>query len=119
MVSFFQWTQTWYKKIYCPLKNYIVFIELIHAKKQQECFIKRTGKYQIGGNEVILNSQEKSYICYVDYSIPIVDEAENKQKFNQKRFTIVSESVKCLHLIHNNILFSFLFNGIYETLFIA
>ena len=51
---------------------------------------KRTGKYKIGGNEVILNSQGKSYVSYADYAIAMVDEAENKN-FNQKRFTVVSE----------------------------
>lgn len=50
---------------------------------------KRTGKYQIGGDEVILNSEGKSYVSYADYAIAVVDECENN-KFIQKRFTVVS-----------------------------
>lgn len=51
---------------------------------------KRSGKYTLGGDEVILNASGKSYVSYADYAIAIVDEAE-KNKFNQKRFTVVSE----------------------------
>lgn len=50
---------------------------------------KRTGKYKIGGDEVILNSEGKSYVSYADYAIAVVDECENN-KFNKKRFTVVS-----------------------------
>ena len=50
----------------------------------------RTGKYEIGGDEVIQNKSGKSYISYADYAIAMVDEAENN-KFNKKRFTVVAE----------------------------
>lgn len=50
----------------------------------------RTGKYIIGGDEVILNKSGKSYISYADYAIAMIDEAEN-DKFNQKRFTVCQE----------------------------
>lgn len=50
----------------------------------------RTGKYEIGGDEVLQNKSGKSYISYSDYAIAMIDEAENN-KFNQKRFTVVTE----------------------------
>lgn len=51
---------------------------------------KRSGKYTLGGDEVILNGSGKSYVSYADYAIAIVDEAE-KNKYLHKRFTVVSE----------------------------
>lgn len=50
----------------------------------------RTGKYVLGNDHVILNSQNKSYISYADLAITIIDELKNK-KFIQKRFTAVGE----------------------------
>lgn len=50
----------------------------------------RTGKYVLGNDHVILNSQNESYISYADLAIAIIDEVKNK-KFIQKRFTAVGE----------------------------
>ena len=50
----------------------------------------RTGKYVLGNDHVILNSQNESYISYADLAIAIIDELKNK-KFIQKRFTAVGE----------------------------
>jgi hypothetical protein len=50
----------------------------------------RTGKYVLGGDNLILNSKNESYISYADLAIAIIDELKNK-KFIQKRFTTVSE----------------------------
>ena len=38
---------------------------------------ERTGKYILGGEELILNSRGESIISYADYAIAMVDEAEN------------------------------------------
>ncbi|OSQ26343.1 dihydrodipicolinate reductase [Campylobacter concisus] len=50
----------------------------------------RTGKYVLGGDNLILNSKNESYISYPDLALAIIDELKNK-KFIQKRFTAVSE----------------------------
>ena len=50
----------------------------------------RTGKYVLGGDNLILNSKNESYISYADLALAIIDELKNK-KFIQKRFTAVSE----------------------------
>ena len=50
----------------------------------------RTGKYMLGNDHVILNSQNESYVSYADLAIAIIDELKNK-KFIQKRFTAVGE----------------------------
>lgn len=50
----------------------------------------RTGKYVLGNDHVILNSQNESYISYADLALAIIDELKNK-KFIQKRFTAVGE----------------------------
>lgn len=50
----------------------------------------RTGKYVLGGNNLILNSKNESYISYADLALAIIDELKNK-KFIQKRFTAVGE----------------------------
>ena len=49
-----------------------------------------TGKYTLGGDNLILNSKNESYISYADLTIAIIDELKNK-KFIQKRFTAVSK----------------------------
>ncbi|WP_234402308.1 NAD(P)-dependent oxidoreductase [Campylobacter concisus] len=49
-----------------------------------------TGKYTLGGDNLILNSKNESYISYADLAIAIIDELKNK-KFIQKRFTAVSK----------------------------
>ena len=50
----------------------------------------RTGKYVLGNDHVILNSQNESYIGYADLAIAIIDELKNRN-FVQKRFTAVGE----------------------------
>lgn len=52
----------------------------------------RTGKYVLGGDDLILNSKNESYISYADLALAIIDELNNK-KFIQKRFTAVGERV--------------------------
>ncbi|TQR20115.1 NAD(P)-dependent oxidoreductase [Psychrobacillus vulpis] len=52
---------------------------------------KRTGSYQSGKDNLILNSKGDSYISYADYAIAIVDEIENPQHENE-RFSVVSEA---------------------------
>ncbi|WP_299026171.1 NAD(P)-dependent oxidoreductase [uncultured Campylobacter sp.] len=49
-----------------------------------------TGKYVLGGDNLILNSQNESYISYADLAIAIIDELKNRN-FVQKRFTAVGE----------------------------
>ena len=50
----------------------------------------RTGKYVLGGDNLILNSKNESYISYADLAIAIIDELKNSA-FVQKRFTAVGE----------------------------
>ncbi|MFD1137097.1 NAD(P)-dependent oxidoreductase [Paenibacillus urinalis] len=51
---------------------------------------KRTGSYQLGQDNLILNSQGNSYISYEDYAVALVDEIEAAQH-KHKRFTVVAE----------------------------
>ena len=50
----------------------------------------RTGKYILGGDNMILNSQNESYISYADLALAVIDELKNGA-FVQKRFTAVGE----------------------------
>ncbi len=50
----------------------------------------RTGKYKLGGEELIVNSQGQSRIGYADYAVAMIDEAEKAQHI-QQRFCVVSE----------------------------
>ena len=50
----------------------------------------RTGKYELGSDVVIKNSEKESYISGKDYAIALLDELEDKQ-FENRRFTAVSE----------------------------
>ncbi len=50
----------------------------------------RAGKYVLGNDHVILNSQNESYISYADLAIAIIDELKNGA-FVQKRFTAVGQ----------------------------
>lgn len=50
----------------------------------------RTGKYQSGKDQILVNSEGNSYISYADYAIALVDEIENPQHQNE-RFTVVGE----------------------------
>lgn len=51
---------------------------------------KRTGSYQVGTDQVIVNSTNQSYISYADFAIAIVDEIEQATHINML-FTVVSE----------------------------
>ena len=50
----------------------------------------RTGKYVLGGGNLILNSKNESYISYADLALAVIDELKNGA-FAQKRFTAVGE----------------------------
>ncbi len=51
---------------------------------------ERTGKYLLGGEELILNSKGESIISYADYAIAMVDEAITGNNI-QKRISVVRE----------------------------
>lgn len=50
----------------------------------------KTGKYILGGEELILNSKGESVISYADYAIAMVDEAVSG-KHIQQRISVVAE----------------------------
>ena len=50
----------------------------------------RTGKYVLGGDNLILNSKNESYISYADLALAVIDELKNGA-FVQNRFTAVGE----------------------------
>ncbi|KQL34642.1 NAD(P)-dependent oxidoreductase [Psychrobacillus sp. FJAT-21963] len=52
---------------------------------------KRTGAYQKGKDNFIVNAKGESYVSYADYAVAVVDEIENPQHVNE-RFTVVSEA---------------------------
>lgn len=52
---------------------------------------KRTGFYQKGKDDFIVNSKGDSYVSYADYAIAVLDEVESPQHINE-RFTLVSEA---------------------------
>ncbi|WP_202077512.1 NAD(P)-dependent oxidoreductase [Caldalkalibacillus salinus] len=51
---------------------------------------KRTGTYQKGKDQLIVNSEGESYVSYADFAIAVLDEIENPQHLNE-RFTVISE----------------------------
>ena len=51
---------------------------------------ERTGKYILGGEELVLSSKGESVISYADYAIALVDEIE-KGKHIQQRISVVQE----------------------------
>jgi len=52
----------------------------------------RNGSYQIGKDNLLVNSKGNSYISYADFAIAILDEIENPQHKNE-RFTVVGEEI--------------------------
>ncbi|WP_203249038.1 NAD(P)-dependent oxidoreductase [Sporosarcina beigongshangi] len=52
---------------------------------------KRTGSYQKGKDNFIVNAKGDSYVSYADFAIAVLDEIENPQHINE-RFTLVSEA---------------------------
>ncbi|MCR5500029.1 MAG: NAD(P)H-binding protein [Acetatifactor sp.] len=51
---------------------------------------ERSGKYILGGEELVLNSRNESIISYADYAIAMVDEIE-KGSHIQQRISVVRE----------------------------
>lgn len=51
---------------------------------------KRTGAYQVGADNLLVNAKGDSYVSYADYAIAVIDEIEQPKHLN-KRFTLVSE----------------------------
>ena len=51
---------------------------------------ERTGSYQSGKDNLLVNANGNSYISYADFAIALVDEIENPQHINE-RFTVVGE----------------------------
>lgn len=51
----------------------------------------RTGSYQTGNENLIVNTKGDSYISYPDYAIAVLDEIEKPQHLNA-RFTVVGEA---------------------------
>lgn len=51
---------------------------------------KRTGAYETGADVLLVNKSEESYISYADFTIAVIDEAENAEHVNE-RFTVVAE----------------------------
>ncbi len=51
---------------------------------------ERTGKYILGGEELVLNSRGESVISYADYAIAMVDEIESGNHIKE-RISVVSE----------------------------
>jgi putative NADH-flavin reductase len=51
---------------------------------------ERTGNYQSGKDNLLVNTNGNSYISYADFAIALVDEIENPQHINE-RFTVVGE----------------------------
>lgn len=49
---------------------------------------KRSGSYTAGGEQLIVNADQESYISYADYAIAIVDEIE-QAKHVKARFSVV------------------------------
>lgn len=52
---------------------------------------KRTGTYQKGNDNLIVNAAGQSHVSYADFAIALVDEIENPKHINE-RFTLVSEA---------------------------
>ncbi len=51
---------------------------------------ERSGKYILGGEELVLNSKDESIISYADYAIAMVDEIEKGNHIRQ-RISVVRE----------------------------
>lgn len=51
---------------------------------------ERSGKYILGGEELVLNSRGESVISYADYAIALIDEAVNGGHI-QQRISVVGE----------------------------
>ncbi len=93
-------TATFPKVVYPTAMNMAKALELLRESQILWTFFspaiqfdfkgRRSGKYQLGSEWVILNQAGESYISYSDYVIALLDEVEHPQ-FICKRFTAVSE----------------------------
>lgn len=52
---------------------------------------KRTGAYQTGKDNLLVNSKGESYVSYEDFAVAILDEIDQPQHINE-RFTVGSEA---------------------------
>lgn len=52
---------------------------------------KRTGQYQLGKDNLLVNAKGESYVSYADYAIAVLDEIE-EPKYRNTRFTVSSEA---------------------------
>ncbi|WP_416828984.1 NAD(P)-dependent oxidoreductase [Ectobacillus polymachus] len=52
---------------------------------------KRTGSYQAGKDNLLVNAKGESYVSYADFAIAVLDEIENPKHVNE-RFTVVGEA---------------------------
>lgn len=50
---------------------------------------KRTGKYRLGKDELLVNEDGQSMISYADYAIAMIDEAE-QNNHSKERFTVIA-----------------------------
>ncbi|WP_404451763.1 NAD(P)-dependent oxidoreductase [Virgibacillus necropolis] len=50
----------------------------------------KTGTYQVGKDNLLVNSNGNSYISYADYALAVVDEIEHPRYLNS-RFTVVGD----------------------------
>jgi uncharacterized protein len=80
-----------------PIKEGSELLKLLRADQQLDWTFfspavqigpgERTGKFRLGGDEVVASADGKSSISYDDYAIALVDELENP-KHVRRRFTI-------------------------------
>ena len=58
----------------------------------------RTGKYVLGGDNLILNSKIESYISYADLALAIIDELKNKKIYTKTLHSSWRASIKIIDL---------------------
>lgn len=73
------------------LRNSTIPWTLLNPSKMFDSEGPRTGHYILGKEQLIVNSQQNSYISYADFAVAVVDEIENTQHIN-KVFTAASEN---------------------------
>jgi putative NADH-flavin reductase len=74
-----------------------VFLETMRAEKELDwTFLspsallepgQRTGRYRVGGNQLLLDANGKSWISMEDYAVAVADEVESP-KHSRQRFTV-------------------------------
>lgn len=73
------------------LRHSTVTWTVLHPSKMFDSEGPRTGHYVLGKEQLIVNSQQISYISYADLAVAIIDEIENAHHLN-KVFTAASEN---------------------------